>query len=81
LQSKYKDIEFVKVKNIDEGLEKVLKGETFGHIDSMSASWYKLQTKYLTQIAVSAKLDEVTQLSIALEMMMKFYLQFFRKQF
>ena len=65
LQSKYKDIEFVKVKNIDEGLEKVLKGETFGHIDSMSASWYKLQTKYLTQIAVSAKLDEVTQLSIA----------------
>ena len=66
LQSKYKDIEFVKVKNIDEGLEKVLKGETFGHIDSMSASWYKLQTKYLTQIAVSAKLDEVTQLSIAI---------------
>ena len=65
LQSKYKDIEFVKVKDIDEGLEKVLKGETFGHIDSMSASWYKLQTKYLTQIAVSAKLDEVTQLSIA----------------
>ena len=65
LQSKYKDIEFVKVKNIDEGLEKVLKGETFGHIDAMSAAWYKLQTKYLTQIAVSAKLDEVTQLSIA----------------
>jgi signal transduction histidine kinase/ABC-type nitrate/sulfonate/bicarbonate transport system substrate-binding protein len=66
LQSKYKDIEFVKVKNIDEGLEKVLKGETFGHIDAMSAAWYKLQTKYLTQIAVSAKLDEVTQLSIAI---------------
>ena len=66
LQSKYKDIEFVKVKNIDEGLEKVLKGETFGHIDAMSAAWYKLQTKYLRQIAVSAKLDEVTQLSIAI---------------
>ena len=43
-----------------------MKGETFGHIDAMSAAWYKLQTKYLTQIAVSAKLDEVTQLSIAI---------------
>ena len=66
LQSKYKDIEFVKVKNIDEGLEKVLKGEIFGHIDALSAAWYKLQTKYLTQIAVSAKLDETTHLSIAI---------------
>ena len=65
LQSKYKDIEFVKVKNIDEGLEKILNGETFGHIDGLSASWYKLQTKYLTQISVSAKLDETVKLSVA----------------
>ena len=66
LQSKYKDIEFVKVKNIDEGLQKILDGETFGHIDGLSASWYKLQTKYLTQISVSAKLDETTKLSVAI---------------
>ena len=65
LQSKYKDIEFVKVKNIDEGLQKILDGETFGHIDGLSASLYKLQTKYLTQISVSAKLDETTKLSVA----------------
>ena len=65
LQSKYKDIEFIKVKNIDEGLEKILNGETFGHIDGLSASWYKLQTKYLTQISISAKLDETSKLSVA----------------
>ena len=65
LRNKYKDIEFVTVKTIDEGLEKVLNKETFGHIDTISTAWYKLQTKYLTQLSVSAKLDEVSKLSIA----------------
>ena len=65
LQSKYKDIEFIKVKNIDEGLEKILNGETFVHIDGLSTSLYKLQTKYLTQISISAKLDETSKLSVA----------------
>ena len=65
LKNKYKNLEFVTVKNIDEGLEKVLSGETFGHIDAISTAWYKLQTKYLTQLSVSAKLDEVSKVSIA----------------
>ena len=65
LKNKYKDIEFITVKNIDEGLEKVLKNEVFGHIDAISTAWYKLQTKYLTQLSISAKLDEVSKLSIA----------------
>ncbi|WP_228156409.1 ABC transporter substrate-binding protein [Arcobacter caeni] len=65
LKNKYKDIEFVTVKNIDEGLEKVLRNETFGHIDAISTAWYKLQTKYLTQLSISAKLDEVSKFSIA----------------
>lgn len=65
LKNKYKNLEFVTVKNIDEGLEKVLNGETFGHIDAISTAWYKLQTKYLTQLSVSAKLDEVSKVSIA----------------
>lgn len=65
LKNKYKDIEFVTVKDIDEGLDKVLNKETFGHIDTIATAWYKLQTKYLTQLAVSAKLDETAALSIA----------------
>ncbi len=65
LQAKYKDIQFIRVKDIDEGLQKIISGETFGHIDAMSTAWYKLQTKYLSQISVSAKLDETSKLSIA----------------
>ncbi|MDD2888516.1 MAG: ABC transporter substrate-binding protein [Aliarcobacter sp.] len=64
LKEKYKNIEFVTVKSIDEGLDKVLNGEIFGHIDTIATAWYKLQTKYLTQLSVSAKLDETANLSI-----------------
>ena len=38
LKNKYKDIEFITVKNIDEGLEKVLHNEVFGHIDAISTA-------------------------------------------
>jgi signal transduction histidine kinase/ABC-type nitrate/sulfonate/bicarbonate transport system substrate-binding protein len=65
LKNKYKNIEFVPVKNIDEGLKKVADKEVFGHIDTISTSWYKLQTKYLTHLSVSAKLDEIISLAIA----------------
>lgn len=65
LKDKYKNIDFILVKDIDEGIKKVLNGETFGHIDSISTSWYKLQTKYLTKIAISSKLDENVDISIA----------------
>jgi hypothetical protein len=58
LRNKYKDIEFIEVKDIDEGIKKILNGETFGHIDTISTSWYKLQSKYLTKISISSKLDE-----------------------
>ena len=65
LKSKYKNIEFVEVKDIDEGMKKILNGETFGHIDDISTSWYKIQTKYLTKISISSKLDETEDVSIA----------------
>ena len=65
LKEKYKNIEFVPVKNVDDGLEKVLNKEVYGHIDTIATAWYKIQTKYLTQLSVSAKLDEVSSVSIA----------------
>jgi ABC-type amino acid transport substrate-binding protein len=39
LRNKYKDIEFIEV----EGIKKILNGEVFGHIDSISTSWYKFK--------------------------------------
>ena len=65
LRNKYKDIEFVEVKDIDDGIKKILNGEVYGHIDSISTSWYKIQSKYLTKISISSKLDENIDISIA----------------
>ncbi len=65
LKKKYKDIEFIEVNDIDEGIKKILDGETFGHIDSLSTSWYKIQTKYLTKITIASKLEETADISIA----------------
>ena len=65
LRNKYKDIEFIEVKDIDEGIKKILNGEVFGHIDSISTSWYKIQNKYLTKISISSKLEENVDISIA----------------
>ena len=65
LKEKYKNIEFIEVKDIDEGIKKILDGETFGHIDGVSTAWYKIQTKYLTKISISSKLDENLDISIA----------------
>ncbi|MDZ7819389.1 MAG: ABC transporter substrate-binding protein [Aliarcobacter sp.] len=65
LKDKYKNIDFITVENIDEGIRKTLSGEIFGHIDAISTAWYKLQTKYLTKISITAKLDENIDISIA----------------
>ncbi|MBD3830722.1 MAG: GHKL domain-containing protein, partial [Arcobacter sp.] len=55
----------IPVKNIDEGIKKILDEETFGHVDAISTSWYKIQTKYLSKISISAKLDESMDIAIA----------------
>jgi signal transduction histidine kinase/ABC-type nitrate/sulfonate/bicarbonate transport system substrate-binding protein len=65
LENKYKNIDFIIVKDIDEGIKKIIDGDTFGHIDSVSTSWYKIQTKYLTKISISSKLEENIDVSIA----------------
>ena len=64
LKDKYKGIDFVFVTDIDEGFKKILAGETFGHIDAISTSWYKIQNSYLSKISISAKLDESVNVSI-----------------
>ena len=53
LKNKYNGIEFVFVNDIDDGFKKVLSGETFGHIDAISTSWYKIQNSYLSKISIS----------------------------
>ena len=68
LKNKYNGIEFVFVNDIDDGFKKVLSGETFGHIDAISTSWYKIQNSYLSKISISAKLDESVNVSIGVNL-------------
>lgn len=65
LRKTYKNIEFVTVKSLDEGLEKVLEGEIFAHIDFMQSSWYQIQTKYIGKLQISAKFNQNEEISIA----------------
>ncbi|WP_198305660.1 ABC transporter substrate-binding protein [Arcobacter vandammei] len=65
LKSKYKNIEFVTVKTLDEGFKKILAGENFAHIDFMQTSWYQIQTSYLSKLQISAKLDENEDVHLA----------------
>ncbi|WP_235827006.1 ABC transporter substrate-binding protein [Aliarcobacter vitoriensis] len=65
LKDKYKDIDFIPVNNFDEAMEKILSDDVFGHIDTIATSWYNIQTKYLSKISISGKIDESLSVSIA----------------
>ena len=65
LKNKYKDIEFVSVKDIDEGFKKVLNQQVYGHIDTLNTAWCKIQSKYPSKLSISNKIDENIDISIA----------------
>lgn len=65
LKDRYKNIDFVNVANIDDGFEKVIKDENFGHIDFLPVAWYKIQKKYNYKLSISSKLDEKVDLRVA----------------
>ncbi|QKF59802.1 ABC transporter substrate-binding protein [Aliarcobacter lanthieri] len=65
LKDKYKDIEFISVNSFDEAIQNILSGDVFGHIDTIATSWYNIQTKYLSKISISGKIDESLNISIA----------------
>ncbi len=65
LKRKFNNIEFVKVKSLNEGLKKVLANENFGHIDFMQSSWYQIQTNYMSKLQISAKFDDNEDIRLA----------------
>ncbi len=65
LQKIYKNIDFVLVDSMDEGLKKVENDELYGHIDLLYTSWYKIHANNLNKLRVSAKLDYSVPISIA----------------
>ncbi len=57
MKLKYPDIEIIKVKNIEDGLERVRKGEVYAYADFLSTLTYAMQKYYYNDLKVSGKLD------------------------
>ncbi|NVJ54007.1 MAG: diguanylate cyclase [Campylobacteraceae bacterium] len=58
LKQKYPFLTFVNVKNVDDGLLKVINGELFGFVGALPIAAYKFQQAYLGQLKIAAKFDE-----------------------
>ncbi len=64
LKKEHPFLNLVEVSSIDEGLEKVQKGEVFGYLDNTQVINYKIQNNYLGTIAVSGKIRDMVDLGI-----------------
>ncbi|WP_164967662.1 ABC transporter substrate-binding protein [Arcobacter sp. CECT 8985] len=64
LKDKFPNINFVNVKSLDEGLQKVMDNSIFAFIDSVTTIGYKLQNSYFSEIKISGKLDDTFNLSV-----------------
>ena len=57
IKEKYKNIKIIEVKNVDEGLLKVSKGEIYAFSDLLPVSSYYIQQLSLTNLWVAGHLD------------------------
>ena len=64
VKNKYPNIEFVDVKDLDEGIEKVSKSEVDGHVDVLYNSLFKLYDRDSFDLKISNKLDIGASLSV-----------------
>ncbi|PUE65885.1 ABC transporter substrate-binding protein [Arcobacter caeni] len=64
LRMKYPNINFIDVKDIQEGLNLVQKGKVFGFIDTLSTIGYHIQNGYIGQLKISGKFDEIWNLGV-----------------
>jgi PAS domain S-box-containing protein len=64
LKQKHSDINIVEVKDIDEGLEKVRKGELYGFVGTLATVAYKFQTNLAAELKIAGKLSSNWELGI-----------------
>ncbi len=65
LRQKYPSLNLVEVENINEGLDKVKKGELFGFIDTLASIGYEFQQRYFGELKIAGKISETLKLSMA----------------
>ncbi|MEA2019273.1 MAG: transporter substrate-binding domain-containing protein, partial [Campylobacterota bacterium] len=64
LKNKYPNLNIIEVKNINDGLEKVNKGELFAYIGTLASIGYKFQTKYTGELKIAGKFEDKWELGI-----------------
>ena len=64
IRQKYPKIKIIEVNDIDDGLDKLSKGEIFGYIGTIASISYKLQSSYSTEIKITGKLEGSWNLGI-----------------
>jgi len=67
LKNKYRNIDFIEVENLKEGLLKTKNDEVFAFIGTNATTWHKLQREFIDELKISGKLDETTNISIGIE--------------
>ena len=64
LRKEYPELTVIKVKNQQEGLERVAKGEVYGYIGSMQTIVYDLQKHYTGELKIAGKFDEIWKFAV-----------------
>lgn len=57
IKEKYPDINIIEVKDIEDGLDKVLKGEIYGFVEALGSIGYKLEQEANYEIKIAGKID------------------------
>ena len=64
-QNLYPQIEIVKVQSVEEGLEKTLRTDVFGFIDTIATIGYQFQKNYIGELKIAGRFDYSWKLAIA----------------
>tara|TARA_B100001063_G_scaffold68360_1_gene62284 strand:- start:13537 stop:16185 length:2649 start_codon:yes stop_codon:yes gene_type:complete len=67
LKKRYRNIDFVEVENLNEGLLKVKNKEVFAYIGINASVWLKLQSEYIDELKISGKIDEIIDVRMGVE--------------
>lgn len=64
LNEKYPQLDFVKVKNVHEGLQQVKDRKVFGYIGTLATVGYLFQNEFTGELKIAGKFDETWDLSV-----------------
>ena len=65
LKLKYPKIDILEVKNIDDGLQKVIHDKAYGYIGTLASIGYSFQKKFTGELKIAGKFDGSWDLGIA----------------